>query len=630
MDRNHSTDLRSELETLWEARGVNAADLVTDTGGTLAHRTARGPGDEAPAVDLDAAGAIALGPVLAEGGMGVVHLASQPSLKRDVAAKVLRADRRSPDVVAGLWREAWVTGTLEHPNIVPVHLLERRDGAPVMVMKRIEGTAWSELLADPKKLAQHTDGDPLEWHLRTLMTVCHAVHFAHARGIAHLDLKPANVMVGRFGEVYVVDWGVAASLPEGGPAWLPSVTEISAVCGTPAYMSPEQAAADRTRLGAASDVYCLGAILHELVTGGPPHRGANLRATLVAAYRNAPQEYDIGVSSEIVAILRCSMSQDPARRFPSAEAFRRSIEDFLSHRASTVLSDGAEQQLVALRARLALAPAEGADAAGADPALQREFTECRLGFRQALTIWPGNPQARAGLRAVLVERAEHALAHAHVERAAECLVELDPPEPRLTVALAALEARLAADEARVRSLERDADPDLFHRDRSLMAAMAGVAWLLWNGVCGYLHRSGTLVFGIEELLLMNLITLGIFAAATVVTRRTLLSTATNRRGLLLFGAGFLTVLLFWSCAHLAGVDPMVALALSQFVYVYFLFAITLVVDRRAIWGVLPIVPVSVLSALHPRWAFEMAGVTGLVVGAWLAFIWRRPSRAPVT
>ncbi|TNF29658.1 MAG: serine/threonine protein kinase [Deltaproteobacteria bacterium] len=623
MERIQPTDILPELETVWERRGVKATALVPGTDGTLARGTARGADGAEPVVDFDPDGVITLGPVLAEGGMGVVRLAEQPSLKREVAAKVLRPDRMIPEVVAGLWREAWVTGHLEHPNIVPVHLLERRDGAPILVMKRIEGTAWSELLADPEALAPLNDGDPFEWHLRVLATVCHAVHFAHSRGIVHLDLKPANVMVGRFGEVYLVDWGVAASLPGVGPSWLPPVDEIATVCGTPAYMSPEQASADRARLGAGSDVFGLGAILHELVTGSPPHHGADLRATLIDAYRNTQKRYGHEVPSDIVATLHRSMAREPAERFPTAEAFRRALEDFLSHRASTSLSEAAEQQLIALRARLALT----SEARTVDPSVQHELMECQLGFRQALTIWSGNQQARGGLRAVLIEHIEQALALEQADRAVELLVELSPPEPRLTAAVAALEARQAEEAARVRSLERDADPNVFHRHRSVIAALAGLSWLVWNGVCGYLHRSGTLVFGFEELLGMNLITLGIFGAAAVVTRRTLLSTATNRRGLLLFGAGFLTTLLFWTCAHLAGVDPMVSLGLSEQIYVYFLFAIALVVDRRAAWGVVPLVPIAVLAALYPFWAFELAGLTGLITGAWLAILWRRPQPA---
>ena len=625
MDALTAPSAERDLETLWEVRGLTTADLLPDTDGTIAHRAARedtvaavpAPHDEPNAP----AGRVTLGPVLAEGGMGVVHLAHQPALKREVAAKVLRADRREPEGVAALLREAWVTGALEHPNIVPVHLLEVGRGTPVMVMKRIEGTAWSELLREPARVAALHPGDPFEWHLRVLMTVCHAVHFAHSRGVLHLDLKPANVMVGRYGEVYLVDWGIAASLAPHGPEWLPRARDIASVCGTPASMAPEQAAADGERLGVATDVYGLGAILHELVTGSPPHRGVDLRATLVAAYRSDPAVYAPAVPAELVAILRCAMARDPAERHPSAEDLRRALEDFLGHRASTALADLAARQLAALRARLAQVPPGPAELG---PALARDFTECRLAFRQALALWPGSPAARAGLAALLGDVADHALAHDDPARAAECLAELEPPDPARAARLAALEARLAAEEARLRGLERDADPNLFHRDRSLLAAISSLAWLLWNGACGVLHRTEVLVFGFSELVLMNLANFSLFITAMVMTRRTLLTTATNRRGVLLFGAGFLTVLLFWISAHIAGVDPILALSLSTFVYVYFLLAIALVIDRRAAWGVLPLVPLALASAAWPTYAFELAGLTGFATGAFLAYIWRRP------
>lgn len=619
---------RSDLRTLLAARGVREDDLEPDAGGTLAPRhvvetapTLQDQGGDAPGGEATGAafdpGGVVLGEALAAGGVGVVHLATQPALKREVAAKILRPDRLGAESVAALLREAWITGYLEHPHIVPVHLLTSGEQGPVMVMKRIEGTSWTSLLEDPSALTALHRGDPFEWHLRVLITVCHAVHFAHSRGIIHLDLKPCNVMVGRYGEVYLVDWGVAASLPSLGPAWLPSTATIASVCGTPAYMAPEQASADTTRLGVASDVYGLGAILHELVTGERRHDGATMRETLLAAYHNAPARYGPDVPDELARILARATATEPRDRFPSAEALREALEGFLSHRASIDLSDQASSRLAALEDRLA-----GGDL---DPALQREFFECRLTFRQALVTWPDNPAARAGLRALLVAMASYAVDRGQRDRAAECLAELDSPAPELASRLAALDAHLAAETERVRALERDADPNLFHRDRSLLAAITGVVWLVWNVACGWLHKSGILVFGFEELLVMNLATFTLFIVAAVVTRKTLLTTATNRRALWLFGAGFATVLLFWVCAHIVGVDPIVALALSGFIYVYFAFALSFVIDRRAAWVVPALIPLSIASAATPEYAFEIAGVIGLITGAWLAILWRRPS-----
>ena len=172
---------------------------------------------------------------LGRGGMGVVNLAWQASLERDVAIKQVRRDAS-----VGLLREARIMGALEHPNIIPVHALGLdRDGRPVMVMKRVSGVVLHELLADPTH--GHWDkilaADPLSRKVRVLMEVCQALHFAHARGVLHRDVKPDNVMVCNFGEVYLLDWGVAAHLGEGGQL------TTGAVVGTPAYMAPEMARA---------------------------------------------------------------------------------------------------------------------------------------------------------------------------------------------------------------------------------------------------------------------------------------------------------------------------------------------------------------------------------------------------
>ena len=167
---------------------------------------------------------------LGEGGMGVVHLEKQVALDRKVAIKFLRADTRTAHDVEALLSEAWRAGALEHPNILPIHALSLDEaGYPVIVMKRIEGVTWQALLRDPAAMAAHAPGKhPLDEHLRILQQVCNAAHFAHTRGIVHRDLKPENVMVGSFGEVYVVDWGLACAP---GPA--------GQLAGTPAYMAPE-------------------------------------------------------------------------------------------------------------------------------------------------------------------------------------------------------------------------------------------------------------------------------------------------------------------------------------------------------------------------------------------------------
>ena len=224
------------------------------------------------------------GEVLGEGGMGEVLLAHDEHIGRDVAVKRIRATQPSPEELSRFVREARVQGCLEHPAVVPVHdLAVDRDGRPFFVMTRLTGTTMLELLG---KLRAGSEADAAAARRRLLHAfadVCLAVEFAHSRGIIHRDLKPANIMLGDFGEVYVLDWGVARALTEADPDGPPSAsrpfaadltletgdTLIGTVLGTPAYMAPEQLAGDRA--GPAADIYALGCILYEITAGVALH-----------------------------------------------------------------------------------------------------------------------------------------------------------------------------------------------------------------------------------------------------------------------------------------------------------------------------------------------------------------------
>ena len=234
---------------------------------------------------------------VARGGMGVVYAAQDEKLGRRVALKVLDAPDRNAELARRLIREAQVLARLEHPGIVPVHDVGTlQDGRVFYTMKFVEG----------QRLDKHIEAvDSVPDRLRLFLRICDAVAFAHARGVLHRDLKPANVMVGPFGEVLVLDWGLAKILRE--PANTNSeadpeatvihglriastgrdTTEISAVTGhgtvmgTPGYMSPEQARGDNEHLDERSDIFSLGALLRFLLSEGssgtPPHASGRPR-----------------------------------------------------------------------------------------------------------------------------------------------------------------------------------------------------------------------------------------------------------------------------------------------------------------------------------------------------------------
>lgn len=266
------------LRARWTTRGVLQTELVPDEGGTL---SATGlvvePASWTALIETLPQMQTAQGPLvelqkeIGRGGMGVVHSARQRSLGRNVAAKSTLGD-----ATAALLREAWICGNLEHPNVIPVYELYRgADQKPVMVMKHVEGKPWSEVLRE---------SSDREAQLRILVQLCHTVHYAHIHGFVHLDLKPDNVMIGSFGEMYLLDWGVAASTSTEHPPFIPRARDIRRVLGTPAYMAPELAEGDGGSVGPATDVYLLGAILFEILTGAPPHQGETLMECIVCAF----------------------------------------------------------------------------------------------------------------------------------------------------------------------------------------------------------------------------------------------------------------------------------------------------------------------------------------------------------
>ncbi len=463
---------------------------------------------------------------LGRGGMGVVRLATQRALGRKVAVKQLRPGAGDEPSALRLLQEAWITGAVEHPNVVPIHDVDfgGADG-PLVVFKRIEGSPWSQLLADPGEVRRRFGiEDALEWQLRTLMQVCTAVHYAHSRGILHRDLKPENVMIGEYGEVYVVDWGIAVSMRDDGGGRLPLARDVCGLAGTPAYMAPEMMAGDGAQLGPHTDVYLLGGLLHALLTGRPPHRGATPLELALDALR-ADRELPPDTSTELAAICHRALAPDPAARFESADALRHALQAFLDHRSSDGLAARTEARLVDLLARVAT-PRGGFEE---QLEIYRLFGECRFGFRQALESWPGNARAAAGLERATRALVERELAVGNHEAASALLAELERPPADLVERAA--EARLAAEaeRRRVEALQRLAT-DLDARvGRRMRVTFAAVMALLWMALPVWRLATGTEPESYASMIRSPLLFALVALALAVLGRRTLLSNAFNRR-----------------------------------------------------------------------------------------------------
>jgi eukaryotic-like serine/threonine-protein kinase len=269
------------------------------------------------------------GKVIGRGGIGEVVAAHDLRVGRDVAIKRLRASKPTDAEVQRFLREARIQARLDHPAIPPVHELGRdAQGRPFFAMKRLAGVTMSELLAVPEQNRQRM--------LRAFVEVCQAIDFAHTRGVVHRDLKPGNIMMGDFGDVYVLDWGLARVVGE-------AITEISTadiesldiksgdLLGTPGYMAPEQIQRVGDT-GRPADVYALGSILFEILAGEPLHqRGPTAVASTVggdvitSATKRRP---DRMVPPELDALCASMVAMDPSTR-PSARRVAERIQAFL-------------------------------------------------------------------------------------------------------------------------------------------------------------------------------------------------------------------------------------------------------------------------------------------------------------
>ena len=315
---------------------------------------------------------------IARGGMGVVLRGHDTDLGRDVAMKVLHEDLAGrADVVHRFVEEAQIGGQLQHPGIVPVYELGlMADERPYFTMKLVKGRTLATLLADREDV-----GADRRRLLDVFESMCQTVAYAHSRGVIHRDLKPANVMVGAFGEVQVVDWGLAKVLGRGGTAderrarepdttvletvrsdgsGSGSASLVGSVLGTPDYMPPEQARGDVERLDERSDVFALGAVLCEILTGKPPYPGPREEVLGQAAQGELDDAYGrldaCGADAELVALAKRCLVAAPAARPRNASLVAEALNDHLSGveaRAQQARIEAAEAQVRAQAERRA-------------------------------------------------------------------------------------------------------------------------------------------------------------------------------------------------------------------------------------------------------------------------------------
>lgn len=347
---------------------------------------------------------------IGEGGFGEVWEARQQSLRRSVAIKRLKFDKRdgrheatesTRAIMTETFRcEALTTATLDHPNIVPIHDIGMDDqGRPLIAMKLVRGMPWNKMIESDFSSMNQTEF--LNKHIPILIQAAQAIAFAHSRGLIHRDIKPAQVMVGEFDEVMVMDWGLSVAvdemaleqhkgIPVSGVA--PNLITASNPAGTVAYMAPEQTHPAAGSLGPWTDVYLLGATLYHLLTGKTPHQGKMTKAYaqastgfMVPFSESAP---DRDVPKDLAAVVELAMKPDFRERSLTAREFVQHLKDFLggaSNRAeSAEITNAIRKRLDDSRGKLGYSG----------------YTEAVSRLRHAQALWPKNP-ACAELEGVL-------------------------------------------------------------------------------------------------------------------------------------------------------------------------------------------------------------------------------------
>jgi serine/threonine protein kinase/uncharacterized protein with GYD domain len=403
--------------------------------------------------------------VIGKGGCGEVWEAIQGSLGRRVAVKKIRPDFLRQATETGkllaeidFRREAAVAARLEHPNIVPIHDFGSDEtGAPLLAMKLVRGEPWNKLLEeDFDKLAP---ADLLAKHLPILVDVAQAVAFAHSQGVVHRDLKPAQVMIGEFGETLLMDWGLAAFFderkkvgPGGGTtsmiyAELPTLATVTSPAGTPALMAPEQTEPTAAKVGPWTDIYLLGGTLYYLLTKTYPHSATSGRQSMEMAARGEILEpekrsLDREIPQELSRLCLQALAKRPGDRVDSAKAFVEGLQNYLSGS-----SNRRESEEFAARAASRLRE---------DEETYRGLSESLQHLGRARALWPHNPRlpnleekALGGYTRAALKNSDLKLALFHAEQMAP-----SPTREELLAQIAAAEARQIAWERQRRWLRR--------------------------------------------------------------------------------------------------------------------------------------------------------------------------------
>jgi eukaryotic-like serine/threonine-protein kinase len=565
---------------------------------------------------------------LGEGGMGIVRQATQSSLQREIAVKALKPDRQTPENILKLVREAWVTGSLEHPNIVPIYdIVFDTNHQPLIVLKKITGTEWGAVMHDASQIKQRFGTeDWLEWNLNVLLDVCNAVQFAHDKGFLHRDLKPENVMIGSYGEVLLMDWGIAVRLTPDPDGRFPVLPLKPVLAGTPCYMAPEMFT-HTFPLSIQTDIYLLGAILYEIVTGQPPHNGKTIDAIVISSMKSSPTfpiDLYLGngvIPKELIRIVCKAMAPVPEERYSSVEQFRESIQSYLKHRVSQQLAE--EAQLCLRELETLLRSPTSANKNDKNSNIYDMFGESRFGFQSALRSWKENETATQGLRNLFELMARYELERGDSKAALHWLSETTEADPELR---REVEEAVSRDQERLQlleKLEREQDREFGWKTRNILGILMAVTWIAAPLFRHYYHTN------VDELsnwkrIFTSVVALGMWSVLAYFSRASMFRTAFNR--VLLFGVGmaFVSQITLDMGAIFLHLNIATSETLRILLWSILMAMVAFSFERRFTIGAIIYALAFLLAAYLPHWHSIVMAAANFCVAIIVFIVWAKP------
>lgn len=326
---------------------------------------------------------------LGKGGMGIVTKGTQSYPDRTVAIKKIIKKSRTYHQL--LLHEAQIMGQLEHPNIVPVHQICMNDQNELMVvMKKVHGQTLDARLKELKTESIHDKISVIQ----ILIQVCYALEYAHSKHIVHRDIKCENIMIGKFNEVFLMDWGLAFNIDTMHNAH-------SGVVGTPSYIAPEMLTGLPTDVSFQTDVYLLGATLHHILMNTPRHNKSNVAQALESSIQSVPFDFPSNIPTTFASIVNKACSKEKADRYQSVADFRDSLDEALHHWEAIQVTERAREVFISLQQKI--------ETKAPSLELQTLFMKSRSLLESALEMWTGNEQAHNLLQDLLEAMIDHHL-----------------------------------------------------------------------------------------------------------------------------------------------------------------------------------------------------------------------------